>query len=245
MTTKIILTSRDVGGSGLGRKATEANVSQLFNIWRDAFVITGLAPTDGGGLVVDIAAGEALIDGYHYRRDNVENVTVNASETDADWYLQLTKTSGLVTGVTWVRVLDADPDGSDDPADSCRMFRVTTGGASITTLTDHRRIKRDIHYGDYAGNDGNNRTIAIGFRPVMVMVKGDAGTQAEIWGVSPIYTLSSSAIGFYVNDSSFAVSASNYLRPQLTATGFMVSTHATEENLNESGRTYRYLAWPL
>ena len=248
----IFPSTNDVGGRGLGIKAAaESLVRSARAAWSTAFgernfVISGLAASDGGGLTASITAGVAFISGYIYEDDSSDSVTLNASESDQQWYLQLVRTAGRVSGSQWVRVVSPNPDGSDDPADSCRVFNVDTGSTSITGgPRDTRGLRRGPRYGSYAGNASTTQSITLGFRPLIVLIYGDNGVRAQIFSISTILQLGNTRLGAWADDAAGGATSARIRRAELTETGFTVESDGTNDSLNENGRTYYYIAFPL
>jgi hypothetical protein len=264
MALEIWPTENAVGGANLGRVAKESNfvakslevVFQPMGTSRN-FVVSGLAPSDGGGLVVDVAAGSAWIDGYHVKQTATQNVTCNASESAQVWYWQLTKSSGLVTGAQWLRILDPAADGSDDPADSVPIFRVTTSASDITEAFDLRHGAPGMKHFTYTGNNSANRELDTTLIPKMVLV-----FEARLLASQKIYALSApwrmdqplntDLGGLYgragtTTDEGFTggsgqvprIICDNFVGATgFSANGFLVSNTGGSPHLNESGEEY-------
>jgi hypothetical protein len=245
----------DVGSRGLGIKAAAESIARLVRApWyseptprvRRNFVLSGLAATDGGGLNASISAGTAMVVGYVYDNDSADSVSVNASETNQNWYLQLVRTAGRVSGSQWVRVIDPAEDGSDDPDESVRIFSCTTDGSGITSgPTDQRKRLRGPRYGTYTGNASSTQDIALGFRPVLVIIHGDNGVRGQIFSISTIRRTGNTQIGAWVDDAAGGATTGRIRRAELTVTGFTVESDGTNDSLNEVSRVYNYIAWPL
>lgn len=246
MAETIFPTIADVGG---GINVNEANFAakMMAGFYRRNFVITGMKSPTNVLLAVTVPAGEAWIGGYHYKSTTSQVVNVNANETNAHWFLQLTFTASKVTGTQWVRVLDPSPNGNNDPADSVNVFATTTNGTTVTSFLDTIRAeKKDAYVGQYTGDGiaGTTQDIDIGFRPALVIINGDNGTRAQIWSCStPVRD--TPRMGLYV-DGSPASGASdlNYRVADLLQNGFRVLHHVTNNNLNENTRVYNFIAWP-
>jgi len=243
MADPIIFTDNDVGGAGTGEIISEAGLAKILaTLSPGSHHISGMAATDGGGLVVNLSAGEAFVAGYHVTFDAAKTVTVNASEADAVWFLQLVKVSAKVTSTQFVRVLSPDKDGTDDPADSVPIFTVTTDSTSITTLNDSQRKQKGWVVGSYAGTDGN-QTITTGFTPLLVIVWGDGLTDAGIIGISHLWQISSTAIGLTVDSTGATIEVTQAKRPEIQGGGFRVGHVAAQDNLSNSGNTYKFIAF--
>jgi hypothetical protein len=100
------------------------------------FVVTGLTPSDGGGINLTIAAGYARCEGWRIVSDG-ETHALTAVDDTYYVYLELTLTGDKVTNVT-VQHYTAEQSLTN------RIYiaevTVTTGGTDIGTVTDRRNL---------------------------------------------------------------------------------------------------------
>lgn len=195
-TERIFPTENDVGSADTyGQVATEATLINwlkgLFPRQKHensagtkyftsaSFVITGLAPSDGGGLTLDVAAGKAIVDGYYVNITGTTNHTL-VDDTTNYVYLQLTRDgSDKVTGAQFV-----NGAATRDTTDAIILSVVSTASGSIVTFSDERRWNNGIVCGRYTGDATLNRTIDLEQTPVLVIVSGVLSGDSEIIGVS-------------------------------------------------------------
>jgi hypothetical protein len=273
MTVRIFPSKNDVGATGEGKIGNEDNVSGISGApWRRNFIVSGLSYRSFDGLDVSIHPGEAIISGYRFFTlgdgfPEKLTFTVNASETDAVWYMKLAKTGGLVTGIEWVRVLSPALDGSDDPADSIPIIQVTSDTTTITELQWGHRAGKGYIYGEYTGNGSTSTplTISLGqFRPFIVVVAGANATRAKILGISAMLDEAPAVggadiFGVYFEDcptSGLDVALADWTvvdkvpglysakatEEAAVTFSFRVRSDGSDANLNESGIVYSYLA---
>lgn len=100
-------------------------------------VISGLEPSDGGGLNAEIAAGSALISGQRIAQGIASTIALADDTADQKVYLQA-DTPWSVALKAWPVVL-GKTTGSI-PADSILLGTFTTVSGSITVVTDGRAI---------------------------------------------------------------------------------------------------------
>lgn len=242
MAESIFPSENDIGGLGVGRIGSEENLSGIFGAGqRRNFIARGLVAGIKTGLLVDVTLGAAIISGYYWVSDASEDVTVNASETDAQWYIQLTRdgTTNDVNGWQWVRFVAPKDDGSDDPVDSVRVFRTTTNATVITTLRLTRNLFFDNFYGEYTGDDGSGQFRSTGATPTLAIVIGDGQAGADIYGISSVNN--QAGIGISARSATLILTSSDAQRPQLEGDGILVSA-GSGDTLNENGKKYRMMA---
>lgn len=109
------------------------------------WVPSGLAPSNGGGLTLTVAAGFAILDGAIGDRDVSTNLTMVASTTN---FVFGYADDSLNDGVLYWHVDQDDTPPTAGPW--VRIAEVTTGASSITTITDKRRTNPGIGF-----NGGN------------------------------------------------------------------------------------------
>ena len=115
-----------------GRFATEQKHSGYMDQWLDNHVIAALTLSTPGGLVVDVAAGDAIIDG---RLVNI-NATISVTVVDATTnhiFLRLSPDTGDVTGVDLISSTSPTP-----PVRSVKLGRAIASGGVITSTIDDR-----------------------------------------------------------------------------------------------------------
>lgn len=147
-----------MGGSGLGKYATESNLAKFLKsvIARNSVISGFTVPASDADLTISVAAGEALIEGYIVTIDTATNVTVTASATN-HVYLQLTRDgSQNVTGAQFV----VNTTGIA-PSDSVKLFTCVASASAITSTTD----ARPLSIFDAAG--GHKHSGAAGDAPLM------------------------------------------------------------------------------
>lgn len=144
MSMFIFPTVNDVYGAGSvgdGIDIKEDNFAEIAQIvGRNDFVWSGFTSSDGGGLVLDVASGTLFVSGYKVESSATENETLTASNTNYV-YGQLTRDgSNNVTGMNIVH----NTTGTT-PTDGILLATVVTGASTITTITDSRRLKTQLH----------------------------------------------------------------------------------------------------
>lgn len=98
------------------------------------FVVTGLTPTDGGGINLTIAAGYARCEGWRIVTDG-ETFGLTAADDTYYIYLELGFTGGKVTSVT---ITEYTSEQSLTNRIYLCSVTVTTGGTDIGVITDKR-----------------------------------------------------------------------------------------------------------
>lgn len=96
------------------------------------FVKTGFAITDGGGLNASISAGTAVVEGVYLNRDIATTLgPLSASNTN---HVFLSLDEAALDTVT----ITANTTGTAPSTPYIKLGTVLTGGASITSITQHR-----------------------------------------------------------------------------------------------------------
>lgn len=95
------------------------------------YIYTGYTMSDGGGLVVSVAAGEAVMAGEHVHETSALTTTLANNNTN---YVYLTHAAGSATTLT-------DNTTGSLPADSVLIGTVVTSGGSITTISHEKNIE--------------------------------------------------------------------------------------------------------
>jgi hypothetical protein len=261
---RIFPTENDVGTSDtVGRVMTEPNMVNWFRETMPRQVheesdgtvhastrsaaLTGLAPSDGGGLVVNFAAGTAIVDGYYV---NLTGTTAHTC-TDEEMnhvYLQLTvdgqsKVDGaqLVSGSVW-----------GDTTRGLLLANVDCTGGDIQSIEDERRSGNGIVCGRYTGDGNVTRYVDLPGTPVYVVVHGITTGDSEIigfsapripnWGLTATDQTSgkasvpTSARGFYVVDDQTTLTGRDWLFGSKTwNTGVITDTSKKETTVTVSG----------
>jgi hypothetical protein len=120
----------------LGDRGTEPSLSAWSDILTlDNFVLSGYVLTNGGGLTLQVASGEAWIDGRRCSSPITTNHALTASVTNYV-YLQIVLD---VNGYTTELRINSNSTGTP-PANSVFLGTVLTDGVSILTITDFRHI---------------------------------------------------------------------------------------------------------
>ena len=236
MAIEVFPTAQDIGGDGTGRTATEENMVQT----RDRFstqstILSGMVPSIGTGLAVDVAPGRALIDGYLVRFTATEAVTVTGSLTDYYLWLKLTGAGDdppAVSATAWVEVADLTPQ-----ANAALVGKFTTDGSAVTAIEDdERREGAGYTVGTYDGNgvDGG-QDIDLGAAPRFVRINnptinpGDKNYDDRISIVWP----GNAVLTGYTTDHPFT---------EIIKDGFKARGNAADEN-NNGANVYSYIAW--
>ncbi|MHB1910228.1 MAG: hypothetical protein ACYCQJ_15325, partial [Nitrososphaerales archaeon] len=111
------------------------STATLFNQIIGNTVVDGIAASAGSGLTLNIASGDARINGYWVAVGTGHTETMTASATNYVW-LQLTLNgSSQLTGWTFI----VNTTGTN-PGNAIPIATVVTGASSITTVTDTRGI---------------------------------------------------------------------------------------------------------
>jgi hypothetical protein len=235
MAIEVFPTANDIGGSGTGRTATEENMVQTLDRFSSpSSILSGMVPSAGTGLAVDVAAGRCQIDGYLVRFTATEAVTVTASETDDYLWLQLTGAGDsppAVTATTWVETNDL----SSPPANAVLVAKFTTSGSAVTGIEDNeRREGCGFITGTYTGTGSGYQTIDLGGTPSYVRVsynQMDAVARSKVWPGNTAYPT------FTSMDWDADV--------ETVKDGFKVGGTAVPPSIgfDTSGYTYSYIAW--
>jgi len=182
-------TASDIGGSGAGRIGTEENIVEATIINQgQSTILSGMEPSDGGGLTVTIASGQCYIDGYIVRLPSSEDVTLSDDSTGYLW-LQLTGSgSYAVTATAWIETADL----SSPPTSSALVTKYITSGGSISSVVDReRREGTGTIGGTYTGNGsyGESQEIIIGLTPRLVVARFKSATANDNyrWAMSNIF----------------------------------------------------------
>ena len=235
MAIEVFPTANDIGGSGTGRTATEENMVQTLDRFSaQSSILSGMVPSAGTGLAVDVAAGRCQIDGYLVRFTATEAVTVTASLTDYYLWLQLTGAGDsppAVTATAWVETADL----TSPPANAALVAKFTTSGSAVTDIEDNeRREGCGFITGTYGGDETTTQTIDIGKTPAYVRVSHPDGD-------SPSFAQSS----VWPGNTSFPSQTASASRPtsiEIVKDGFIVGGDDTGA-FNEGGKVYPYIAW--
>jgi len=125
--------------SAVSKQLRERNETRRAKMYvRDNFVEAAgdFLPTAGSGLTLDIASGEAIIDGYFVSSDATDSIALSASATN---YVFLTlPQDGLLNVLT--PVLSANTTGASPSVPFVLLCTAVTDGSSITSITDRRVV---------------------------------------------------------------------------------------------------------
>ena len=229
-----------------GETISEQNMVGLLggvNGARVSYLIDGLDVSTASGLVIDIAAGSAFINGVRFEFDTAQTHTATDSLTDYYLQLRLDRTATLISGYTLVESATAAPI-DDDHVALCRFTSATT----ITSLDRAQCLhKPRTIAGQYEGDGTTNRTIDIGFVPRFVNVWASSGANRRM-GYSVILpddtapsTLTSVASMTWDNSAAASWTTSRDERPEIADTGFIVSSTGAGD-LNDNSVFYNYIA---
>lgn len=185
MAITIFPTTNDVGGNLTGRKIGEGIMQKYIKGLTPYknHVISGGAPSDGGGFVCDIAAGSAIVNGKYVEWD-ATNVTLPPS-TVGRVYLTLQRGAGLVTGIEPETVANSGAI----PDDSLLLAIWATSATDILLVADERIYAQGIIAGQYTGDGSNTQfiTVAGAVTPTLVIASGNgASNDPQIIGCSGI-----------------------------------------------------------
>lgn len=226
------------GGFGdlRGRKFTEDKWKTIWSKIGHPFVVSGFTITNPSGLNVDIAIGEAVIEGLLITTDLVKSLTLSASQNDINIWLRYTEDgNGEVNGVVFEAL------GSNglptDPSKACILGWAKTGATAITTLESRRALGAMGHKFTYAGDDRASREFKLGYEPALVIVHGSSTSNR--YAIGSVTALAGNP-GVSFSSTSLSVTADDSLRPEPQSNGFRVE--GTAGGLNASGVTYRALA---
>ena len=232
MAIEVFPTAQDIGGSGTGRTATEENMVQTLDRFStQSTILSGMVPSAGTGLAVDVTAGRALVDGYLVRFTATEAVTVTASKTDYYLWLKLTGAGDdppAVSATAWVEVADLTPQ-----ANAVLVAKFTTSGSAVTGIgDDERREGAGYEVGSFTGDSSATQTIDLGKTPAYVSVQDndDTGGAGLRSGHSNIWP------GNLSLTAGYSWSSSNYIK--IVKDGFLVAG-----TYNTNSDDYTYVAW--
>jgi len=232
MAIEVFPTAQDIGGSGTGRTATEENMVQTLDRFStQSTILSGMVPSAGTGLAVDVTAGRALVDGYLVRFTATEAVTVTASKTDYYLWLKLTGAGDdppAVSATAWVEVADLTPQ-----ANAVLVAKFTTSGSAVTGIgDDERREGAGYEVGSFTGDSSATQTIDLGKTPAYVSVQDndDTGGAGLRSGHSNIWP------GNLSLTAGYSWSSSNYIK--IVKDGFLVAG-----TYNTNSGDYTYVAW--
>ena len=188
MAIEVFPTTSDIGGAGTGRSSTEETISQVLGIGiGQSSVLAGMAPSDGGGLTVTIAAGRCCIGGYIVRASSSEDVAVSDDTTGYLW-LQLTGAASYdVTATAWVETADL----TSPPANAALITKFVTSGGSVSSVQDReRREGAGTISGTYTGDGGadEHQEIDLGLTPRVVIARNlELMTSTARWSISNVF----------------------------------------------------------
>jgi len=245
---EIFPTNNDVATTtSNGETITETNLSSIIGAvgsQRKAYIVSGITTSTAAGLVIDIAAGVAIINGYRFEFDAATSHTATDALTDNTLQIRLDKTADLVTGYTLVESTGSSPV-DDDHLPICEFTSSTT----ITSVSQARVLHAPgCVSGTYTGDDTEARLISLGFTPRRVEVcRRDVTT--ERYSSSVILPEHSdpgdfTGIPSLTCDENNAWSWSTFqsLRPEIADGGFYVREQSIANSLNDSGVVYDYIA---
>jgi len=267
MAIEVFPTTSDIGGAGTGRSSTEETISQVLGIGiGQSSVLAGMAPSDGGGLTVTIAAGRCCIGGYIVRASSSEDVAVSDDTTGYLW-LQLTGAASYdVTATAWIETADL----TAPPANAALITKFVTSGGSVSSVQDReRREGEGILTGSYTGDGAANvhQEIDLGLTPRLVMARARVfavGSDANFsisnifpgnmeWtdfdesliGLPWWFTISTSGGSPGVPATNFQPDANDSGGLGIIPNGFKAyNDHATTGwGMNRSGQAYDYIVW--
>jgi len=237
MAIEVFPTANDIGGSGTGRTATEENMVQTLDRFSSrSSILSGMVPSAGTGLAVDVAAGRCQIDGYLVRFTATEAVTVTASETDDYLWLQLTGAGDsppAVTATAWVETNDL----SSPPANAALVAKFTSSGSAVTPVEDdERREGCGFITGTYTGDGVDaGQEIDLGLTPSFVKVNNPSSAPGDEGGskrMSNIWPGNAVLTGYTTSVDSI----------EIIKDGFKPKGNAADEN-NANTVVYSYIAW--
>ena len=238
MAIEVFPTANDIGGSGTGRTATEENMVQTLDRFSSrSSILSGMVPSAGTGLAVDVAAGRCQIDGYLVRFTATEAVTVTASETDDYLWLQLTGAGDsppAVTATAWVETNDL----TSPPANAALVAKFTTSGSAVTAIADtERREGCGFITGTYTGNGSvaaNTQDIDLGATPSFVKIYSESDDIEDL-RQSPIWPGNAAFSGAVAVDAGFNI--------EIIKDGFKVIYGNGAVGNNTNSLIYNYIAW--
>ena len=235
MAIEVFPTANDIGGSGTGRTATEENMVQTLDRFSSqSSILSGMVPSAGTGLAVDVTAGRCQIDGYLVRFTATEAVTVTASKTDYYLWLQLTGAGDsppAVTATAWVETSDL----TSPPANAALVAKFTSSVSAVTPVEDdERREGCGFITGTYAGDNVDvGQDIDIGLTPSFVRVTNPDDAPGSAHGrVSNIWPGNAVLTGYTTSEDSI----------EIIKDGFKPKGNDADGN-NRGSVTYSYIAW--
>jgi len=232
MAFRLFPTNADVGTvAANGAVITEQNLAGVLGGMlghRRSLIVSGMTLSAPGGLVIDIAAGEAVINGYRFATDAVLSYTAGASRTNYALWLRLDRTATLVSGYTLVETSSPGPPD----ADHLYLGTFSSSGSAVTSVLDAPLGGAAYASGSYTGDDASSRTIPIGFDPVLVLlIKRQAtGASTSIFalsaikpkGVSPSTVAGMISLSFTGSPPTVNLTQDNAARPDPVVGGFHV-----------------------
>lgn len=102
-------------------------------------VVSGFTLSNGGGLNLAVAVGDAWVKGTLCRVTVAENVAMNDNQTN-HVYIQKTR-DGISEVNGWQFTVNTT---GTPPSDSFKLATVTTSGGAITLITDVRQFRSDV-----------------------------------------------------------------------------------------------------
>lgn len=243
MADKIFPSENDVGGSGFGRKPTEAALTLLRNTaaaqishFRDSAgpesvgpggVLTGYDFSSGTATSIILTAGTATIEGFA-----IETTTTISAVLTANLFnyvfLTLDDSGGLVTGLSLtVRPVANFFSAVVIPARSILLWCFETNGVNIITQFDFRTVGTNVMQGSYTGDGVASRTMDIGFRPKLVTVFRNEDNKFKATSPAPVPRVSGQQDGLFIGQVGFArcitrVTNDPELVPIIVKNGFVV-----------------------
>jgi len=238
MAIEVFPTAQDIGGSGTGRTATEENMVQTLDRFStQSTILSGMVPSAGTGLAVDVTAGRALVDGYLVRFTATEAVTVTASKTDYYLWLKLTGAGDdppAVSATAWVEVATLAAQ-----ANAVLVAKFTTDGSGVTGIEDkERREGAGYLTGTYTGNgslSGDDQDIDIGATPRFVKINNPNYSPSDVNHVRESFIWPGNAVL-----TGYDTSGSNDI--PIIKDGF-TAKNGTASGNNDNAVVYSYIAW--
>jgi hypothetical protein len=234
MAIEVFPTAQDIGGSGTGRTATEENMVQTLDRFSTpSTILSGMVPSIGTGLAVDVTAGRALVDGYLVRFTATEAVTVTASLTDYYLWLKLTGAGDdppAVSATAWVEVATLAAQ-----ANAVLVGKFTTDGSAVTAIEDdERREGAGYTVGTYTGDGVDaGQDIDIGATPSFVQVNKVTTSPYTRMRISNIWPGNAVLTGYTTDAESI----------EIIKDGFKVKGDGENDNNRLAGGDYTYIAW--
>jgi len=163
----------DLYGSGVSGSANDGKrwfERQLRKLWPSLgggnnYVLSGgTVPATDPDLVLQVAAGSAVIDG-HYCQWPATNITLPASQT-SHLFLKLVFSSSLIVDLA----IEDNTTGSA-PASSTKLCTATTSGSAVTATTDARIVGP----GSVVSLSAGTYTVPAGIRRAKLRIWGAGG----------------------------------------------------------------------